>query len=67
MNEEYFTILADSATAPDSRVEQAVQFAVAIAEDDTHGYSQGAENATADNPYTGSREGALPAEKRNSV
>ena len=67
MNEEYFTILADSATAPDSRVEQAVQFAVSIAEDDTHGYSQGAENATANDPYTGSREGALPAEKRNSV
>ena len=41
----------------DSRVESAVQWAIAIAEDDTHGYSQGAENATDWRPYTGSREG----------
>lgn len=53
--------------APDARVEAALQFAIAMAKDNTHGYSQGAENATAKNPYTGSREGALPADKRNSV
>lgn len=52
--------------APDARVEAALQFAIAMANDNTHGYSQGAENATAKNPYTGSREGALPADKRNS-
>ena len=46
-----------SAAQIDSRVESAVQWAIAIANDDTHGYSQGAENATAYNPYTGSREG----------
>ena len=49
---------------PDSRVESAVKWAIDIANDDTHGYSQGAENATEKNPYTGSREGALPAEER---
>ena len=38
-------------------VEDAVQWAIAIAKDDTHGYSQGAQNATAYNPYTGSRDG----------
>lgn len=37
-------------------VEDAVQWAINIANDDTHGYSQGAENATAYNPYTGSRD-----------
>ena len=46
-----------NAQAVDSRVEAAVQWAIEIAEDETHGYSQGAENATAYNPYTGSREG----------
>ena len=46
-----------SAQAIDSRVESAVEWAIDIAKDDTHGYSQGAENATASNPYTGSREG----------
>ena len=45
------------AQAIDSRVESAVQWAIAIAEDETHGYSQGAENATPSHPYTGSREG----------
>ena len=45
------------AQAIDSRVESAVQWAIEIANDETHGYSQGAENATAYNPYTGSREG----------
>ena len=43
-------------TAPDSKVEEAVQFAIRIANNNIHGYSQGAENATARNPYTGSRE-----------
>ena len=37
-------------------VEDAVQWAINIANDNTHGYSQGAENATAYNPYTGSRD-----------
>lgn len=50
-------LLMNSAQAIDSRVENAVQWACEIAEDETHGYSQGAENATALNPYTGSREG----------
>ena len=45
------------AQAIDCRVERAVEWAINIAKDDTHGYSQGAENATASNPYTGSREG----------
>ncbi len=44
-------------TAPDSRVEKAVKWALAIAADPVHGYSQGAENATESHPYTGSREG----------
>ena len=38
-------------------VEDAVQWAIDIANDQTHGYSQGAENATDWRPYTGSREG----------
>lgn len=42
-----------SAQAADSRVEKAVQWACDIANDNTHGYSQGAENP----PYTGSRDG----------
>lgn len=45
------------AQAIDPRVESAVQWAIEIANDETHGYSQGAENATPYNPYTGSREG----------
>lgn len=50
-------MFANSAAAQiDSRVESAVQWAIAVAKDDTHGYSQGAANATAYNPYTGSRE-----------
>lgn len=48
---------SDDTTAPNSRVEKAVQWAINIAKDNTHGYSQGAENATVYNPYTGSREG----------
>ena len=57
----------EKSLAPDPRVEAALKFALDMAADNTHGYSQGAENATANNPYTGSREGALPAEKRNSI
>ena len=41
----------------DPRVEKAVQWAIDIANDQKHGYSQGAENATPSRPYTGSREG----------
>jgi len=43
--------------APDRRIEKAVAWAEKIARDPIHGYSQGAVNATAANPYTGSREG----------
>ena len=50
-------INSSTAQATDPRVESAVQWAIEIAKDDVHGYSQGAENATAYNPYTGSREG----------
>lgn len=39
------------------RIEVYVQWACMIADNDIHGYSQGAENATANHPYTGSREG----------
>lgn len=50
-------LMTNSAQAIDSRVEAAVQWAIEIAKDETHGYSQGAENATDWRPYTGSREG----------
>ena len=43
--------------APDPRIEKAVTWALGIADNQKHGYSQGAENATSRNPYTGSREG----------
>lgn len=43
--------------APDVRVEAAVEWAVSRAGDAVHGYSQGKENATAECPYEGSREG----------
>ena len=46
----------NAAQATDSRVEQAVQWAIDIANDQSHGYSQGARNATANRPYTASRE-----------
>lgn len=46
--------------APCEKIEKSVAWAEEIAKDDIHGYSQGAENATKNNPYTGSREGALP-------
>jgi len=52
------SLLMNSASAQiDPRVETAVLWAIDIANDPIHGYSQGAENATAANPYTGSREG----------
>lgn len=50
-------MMSSTAQAIDSRVESAVQWAIEIANDETHGYSQGAENATPSHPYTGSREG----------
>ncbi|BAL84439.1 hypothetical protein SELR_27310 [Selenomonas ruminantium subsp. lactilytica TAM6421] len=43
--------------AENNPMEKAVVWALQIAADNSHGYSQGAENATANNPYTGSREG----------
>ncbi len=52
----YLLMNTSPAQAIDVRVEAAVQWAIDIATDDTHGYSQGAENATTYNPYTGSRE-----------
>lgn len=39
------------------KIERYVQWACMIADNNMHGYSQGAENATANHPYTGSREG----------
>ena len=51
-------LLTNSAFAEvDPRVEKAVQWAIDIANDQTHGYSQGSVNATPSRPYTGSREG----------
>ena len=41
----------------DASMEKAVQWAISIARDPIHGYSQGAVNATKEYPYTGSREG----------
>lgn len=41
----------------DVRMENALKWAIDVAENDRHGYSQGAENATSARPYTGSREG----------
>ncbi|MBQ3452115.1 MAG: C40 family peptidase [Selenomonadaceae bacterium] len=49
-------MLTTPAQAIDSRVEMAVQWAIDIANDQSHGYSQGAESATANRPYTGSRD-----------
>ena len=45
------SLMATPAQAVDSRVESAVQWAIEIANDPIHGYSQGMP------PYTGSREG----------
>ncbi len=50
-------IVGNSALAAANPMEKAVVWALQIAADSRHGYSQGAENATANNPYTGSREG----------
>ena len=52
-----FMLTTTAAQATDSRVESAVTWAIAIANDQSHGYSQGAENATAYRLYTGSRDG----------
>lgn len=49
-------LIMNSAQSADNCVEVAVQWAIDIANDQTHGYSQGAENATDWRPYTGSRE-----------
>lgn len=38
-------------------IDRAVQWAISIARNPIHGYSQGAVNATPEYPYTGSREG----------
>ena len=51
------TISAATNNEVQNRIERYVLWAEAIARDPVHGYSQGAENATAKNPYTGSREG----------
>lgn len=48
---------AQANPAENNPMEKAVTWALQIAADNSHGYSQGAENATANNPYTGSREG----------
>ena len=45
------------ATEREKKIEAYVQWACMIADNNMHGYSQGAENATDNHPYTGSREG----------
>ena len=50
-------LVGTSALAAANPMEKAVVWALQIAADSRHGYSQGAENATANNPYTGAREG----------
>lgn len=50
---ELATAAGNDTTAPDSRVESAISWAIGIASDNTHGYSQGAGISR----YTGSREG----------
>jgi len=52
-----FLLINTASAQIDSRVESAVQWAIGIANDQSHGYSQGAVNATASRPYAGSREG----------
>ena len=52
-----FLLMSGSASAAVNPVEKAVDWAMQIAADNRHGYSQGKENATASRPYTGSREG----------
>ncbi len=46
-----------SEVIPVNRMETAVRWAIAIAKNPRHGYSQGKENASRKYPYTGSREG----------
>lgn len=48
---------AETKSEIQNRIERYVLWAESIAKDPVHGYSQGAENATTKNPYTGSREG----------
>ena len=51
-------LLTNSAFAEvDPRVEKSVQWAIDIANDQTHGYTQGEVNSTPSRPYTGTREG----------
>lgn len=50
------TLKGSDTAAPNSQVEKAVAWAIGIAKDPVHGYSQGAVNATPSHPYTGSRE-----------
>lgn len=57
MNANFSAAAGSDTVAPDERVEKAVQWAIEIANDPKCGYSQGAVNATPQNPYTGSREG----------
>lgn len=57
MNFSVTSAAGNDTTAPNEKIEKAVAWAEEIAEDPIHGYSQGAENATAAHPYTGSREG----------
>ena len=46
-----------AAPQAENPMEKAIEWAMGIAADKSHGYSQGKENATASRPYTGSREG----------
>ena len=55
--EPHNNVVVNSTVQRDNIVERYVQWACIIADNDVHGYSQGAVNATASRPYTGSREG----------
>ena len=50
-------VVSAEANTSASSLEKALDWAMKIASDKRHGYSQGKENATASHPYTGSREG----------
>lgn len=50
-------LLGGTVFAAANPMEKAVVWALQVAADKRHGYSQGQENATVRNPYTGSREG----------
>ncbi|WP_074573294.1 NlpC/P60 family protein [Selenomonas ruminantium] len=52
-----FGATAQAAPQAANPMEKAIEWAMGIAADNRHGYSQGKENATASRPYTGSREG----------